>query len=431
MSFSLPLFARASRAGSHLKSTAKERTPMKSVVFYLRWAAIVLAAATAGCTGSVHGPSAESVGKTLQADSGGSANGYIFVDADGTSDPNYSSRTGALSFRARTGDYLIYFPGASNSAGDQYVQGSAQVTARGPDNTRCYLAEFPQQEIGSPAEVTIEVLCNAPDGTPSDSAFEATFLRRTDLAGVEGGYLMTFETDGYWLPWTISQDSATDAPFMFPMGAHWNSTGQDIILQKYGVGVYLAIFQGQSYSGGTAQVTAFDILRQGHYCEVEGWWPDGADQDVWVGCFDTQGNFADTGFSLVATSGSPVDTAAYTYAWADDPTAPSSYVPDTWYQAGFLRGDCTVPTSGPVTIEPLNWQPGSYLVNFPSMTSLAAHHSAVTVSAYGSSGEYCKIVGWGSGSTSSYATVECYDYTGQPAPAYFTIAYSVDEIIVC
>jgi hypothetical protein len=372
--------------------------------------------------GARQSSSEEPVASIHQADVGNSAWGYASVSAAGTVDPHYSS-PGTTVTRDLLGFYTVTFPNLNDGEGAAIDQGSLQVSARGWDNTRCVLGSSGDGFFNDPNDLFFEVFCAAPDGTPRDAPFVVTFVRRTDVRNVEGGYVQTYP----WFDAEFPQETFAATGSGLPGGSHWNSTGEDIVVQHYDPGVYMATFRGQDYLGGTAEVTGFDSGEQGAYCELAGWWPDGADQDVWVYCFDRHGNFADAAFDLRATTGNPTIAGAYTYAWADDPTPTSSYVPDTTYQAGFDGCNRTAP----MTIEPFGSQPGSYLAHFPSMDTFAGWGAVPMVSAYGGSGEYCKIGTWGASAGSAYTTVYCFDYTGQPAPAYFTIAYTVDEIRVC
>jgi hypothetical protein len=319
------------------------------------------------------------------------------------------------------------------------VQGSVQVTARGADNTRCQASAEPSGAFDNvPTDMIFYVQCVAPDGTPRDAPFVATFLRRTDVFGLEGGYVganpdfgfpQTFSATGEGAGWPAFAGAvgAAEHDFLMP---HWNSTGGGITVQQYGPGVYEALFEGQDSAGGTAEVMAIDQNRDGHHCELSswyGWYWDYGNQDVWVYCFDARGEPDDVPFDLRWTMTNPTIAGGYAYAFADNAYATSSYVPILQYQFGF---DGCNPTP-PVTIEPYGLQPGGYVVHFPGLDTLAAHGGVPMVSAMGQSGEYCKIGSWGASEGSAYVGVQCFDYTGQPTPANFTIAYMVDRLMVC
>jgi hypothetical protein len=374
------------------------------------------------------GTGAEPVASVHQADVGNSAWGYATVSADGIVDPNYSSpgtiaergtvwRDGVTSIE--TGNYVVRIPNVSTGIIDDSIQGSVQVTARGTDNTRCQAFFGPQGNSPNPIFFTVQ--CVAPDGTPRDAPFVATFLRRTDFTGTEGGYI---EVDPSW---GFPQDFSPTAGATPYWTTHWNSTGEDIIVQQDSPGVYEVVFEGQDSFGGTAEVTALDFNLDGHYCEVSGWWWDNGNQDVWVYCFNALGEYDDSQFDLRWTQANPTMAGGYAYAYADNATPTSGYVPNLQYQSGFDGCNWTAP----VTIEPYGPQPGGYLVHFPSLDTVAARGAVPMVSAQGGSGEYCKIGSWGAGQGSAYATVHCFDYTGQPTPAWFTIAYVVDRLLVC
>ncbi len=81
---------------------------------------------------------------------------------------------------------------------------------------------------------------------------------------------------------------------------------------------------------------------------------------------------------------------------------------------------------------PFTTDPGGYRVTFPLMYSFAGTQGNVSVDSYGTNGEYCKIGGFGaSGTSAAYASVYCFDYTGQRVASYFTIDYSLFQTIAC
>ena len=67
----------------------------------------------------------------------------------------------------------------------------------------------------------------------------------------------------------------------------WNSTGASNTIQRSGVGTYTVVFPGQTFVGGTAEVTAYGAGSG--YCKVQNWYSDGVNQNVVVRCFSTSG----------------------------------------------------------------------------------------------------------------------------------------------
>jgi hypothetical protein len=378
------------------------------------------------------GTGEEPVASQRHAEIGNLTWGYARVSAAGTADANYSS-PGVSAAQYDTGAYVVTMANLANSDPNG-IQGSVQVAALGTDNTRCQasseasgaFASSPSDNV--PTDVMFNVQCVAPDGTPRDAPFAATFVRRTDVTGIEGGYVGLDPAWGFplWFSANGNGDNWTDG--LDYVAAHWNSTGGLITVQQYGAGVYEVVFAGQNADvGGTAEVTAIDSNRDGHYCELVDWYSDGSDQHVDVYCFDARGDTDDSPFNLRWTIANPTLAGGYGYAYADNATPASIYVPDLQYQRGF-DGCNSTPA---VTIEPFGPQPGGYLVHFPGLDSYAALNTVPMVSAQGGAGEYCNIGSWGAGHGSAYTTVYCFDYTGQPSASYFTIAYMMDRLLVC
>lgn len=387
-----------------------------------------LLVATGGCTQAVDDVSNESPGKVALADTGpGSATGYAFVNANGTISSNSTSSWGSPPVKAEvahvfTGIYDVIFNNEGTSVPYQ-AQGVAQVAAYGGDNTICKMGGAPFDGDPAPQNVWVTVICMRPDGTPVNAPFIVTYNRRSALSGIEGGYLsLKF---GPTVSRVFSESDPRDSEV-----AKWNSTGQDIILDRYGAGDYLITFKGQNYVGGIAQVTGGSGTHPDR-CEIGGWGVSNGDQVAWVVCTDTSGNYVDSSFSLSVTRGNPILTPSYSYAFADQPNATGTYIPDLTYQKGVQGGgQCQNTVTTPISITPRST--GVYDVNFPQMYSFAGQQAAASVTAAGISGEYCNIGAKGSAPNgAAYVRVRCYDRFGTPAPALFTIAYVLDVGIIC
>ena len=66
------------------------------------------------------------------------------------------------------------------------------------------------------------------------------------------------------------------------------------------------------------------------------------------------------------------------------------------------------------------------------MPKISPVGSNVKVSAYGSGGETCKVVGWwGNSPTGTQVNVTCFDPSGNPADAYFDLVYASRSYIIC
>jgi hypothetical protein len=117
-----------------------------------------------------------------------------------------------------------------------------------------------------------------------------------------------------------------------------------------------------------------------------------------------------------AHAGPPQDIGA-AYVWADEPTS-ASYTPAVSYQ-----WNSTSPTR--VINHVQRTGVGVYLV---FMKNLVGNRGTVSVTAYGESSAYCKVVDWfpvpDGASTSQRIRVHCFDRTGTPVDSRFTVSYA-------
>jgi hypothetical protein len=98
------------------------------------------------------------------------------------------------------------------------------------------------------------------------------------------------------------------------------------------------------------------------------------------------------------------------WVWADDPSASSSYTPDTYYSYNSAGGSITITPYGA----------GEYLVEFGGLYDGSPDN--VQVTAYYTTG-YCEATSWGGGSGTVDAYVQCYNASGSRANNYFTLLY--------
>jgi hypothetical protein len=384
--------------------------------------------ACAGSDCSARQASDDPVGSVEQALSASVA-GFVWAqDTTGDFDPypqySYNSSGGVNHIQQLdTGLYDVHFLGLGHGAGVGW--GNAQVTAYGFGTERCNLAS----EVETPDEVTVRVQCRDLLGNPADTQFTVAYERRPDTPwiGMEGGYVyadsMAPPPPGTWTPISFLQ---------------WDSIGGTVTIDHNAPGDYLVTFPGQDFHGGTVQVTAGDVgygdpAVFGPFCKATSWWVANANQYVYVNCYSPgsdAGPMVDAPFWLTFSRRSPNNIPTYTYAWANQPTA-DSYTPDLTYQHGMVHSECgDTPTSAPVTIS--RWSAGYYTVAFPDMgPSGRSFPTNVQVSGYGFDMNTCKVSGWSGGGTTVYAGVFCFDATGAPADAYFTIAFSSIQALVC
>ena len=292
-----------------------------------------------------------------------------------------------------TGLYRVDFPGLGTEVG-----GNVQVTAYGWGSERCKVSSWGSD--GS--KVSANIACFDSQGIAVDALFTASYLRATGpWPFFNGGYL-----------WADQPTAASYTPYST---YQWNSSGANNTVQRIGVGSYYATFPGITVNGGTVEVTAYGPGSE--YCKVSSW----GSNVVYVNCFNSSGQAADTRFTLSFTDQSPHGTPSYAYAWADQPTA-ASYTPSTYYQKTFKS--CYSP--GPVTIQ-RTWT-GRYTASIPNFI---IDNSGVKVTAYGWGPETCKAASWGASNSATQVNIVCFDAAGNPVDTYFTFDYSNSDTTIC
>jgi hypothetical protein len=174
-----------------------------------------------------------------------------------------------------------------------------------------------------------------------------------------------------------------------------------------GVGANETFYSPSPAIGGNVQVTAWEIggLEIHPRCEIENWGAIfGPDVSVNVRCHAPGGAPIDTNFDVFFWRQQSGDVGGY--VWAGYPTTPGPYAADSawsWSSTGAAN------TVARRTL-------GQYDVAMPGLLSRAG----VITTAYGSDGEYCNVAGWGSGSIA----VHCFDATGNPADARFSLMFA-------
>ena len=112
-----------------------------------------------------------------------------------------------------------------------------------------------------------------------------------------------------------------------------------------------------------------------------------------------------------------LESNRYANIWANQPSVAlnTPYTPSTTYSVNAAGGDNTVTRSGV----------GTYSVVLGKLAKAGSslNRENFFVTAYGSSGEYCRIGSWGDVNTVDMTvSVFCFDITGAPANSYFDLA---------
>jgi hypothetical protein len=317
-------------------------------------------------------------------------NGYAYTSANWTGNANHSIA------QLGTGQYRVDFTGVGDEIG-----GNVQVTAYGWGSERCKVGGWGPNGAAMSAWIN----CHDVAGQPVDTQFTASYHRRGLPVGSDvGGYV-----------WADQPGAASYAPSKY---YSYNSSGQQNTITRYSTGSYYVAFPGVSVNGGMAEVTAYGSGSE--HCSI-GWW---SGNGVQVNCYANGGVPADSMFTLNFTDQNPIATPSYQYVWASDPWS-SSYTPDLSYQKGAIAS-CQ-PDAGTVTIQ--RFGTGYYVADFPKMDPMGSN---VKATAYGWSGETCKVGSWyGNGGTGTQVYVMCFDPSGNPVDAYFDLAYASRTYIIC
>jgi hypothetical protein len=281
--------------------------------------------------------------------------------------------------------YQVRFGGLASSGG------SVHVTAYGPPSSHCKVGSwYPDGD-----DLLVNVRCFNAAGAPVDAQYTAMF--QAPIAG-DGplGYV-----------WANDPAAATYTP---AGTSQFNSTGPSNAIDRLGAGFYEVTFPGLADTGGTVMVTAYGTTS--HRCNLAGWSPSGADQSVFVSCFDSAGAASDTRFVATFVHDNGLTPAAdrWAYVWANEP-ASGSYTPDAAYQLSSLPGSASIVRSGV----------GVYAVTLPGHAGPDGTH--VQVSSYGTIGRHCNVSSWGSSGADMVVNVRCFDSAGAPVDAAFALSF--------
>ncbi|MGX7824883.1 hypothetical protein ACTG9Q_07305 [Actinokineospora sp. 24-640] len=294
--------------------------------------------------------------------------------------------------RSGTGVYAVRFTGLGVTGG------VAHATAYGAGTGQCKVGSWHP----SAGDQLVTVRCFTLAGVPVDSMFTASYTNRTtwrgfDGAAVPGAYLWAGEpTSANYTPSAVYQ---------------YNSSGAVNTVSRTGTGTYRVYLPGigHSVTGGHPLVTAYGSGSERCKVVSHGWTTPSSTIQVNVRCFTTAGAPTDARFTLTFTDRTNVlglEGRQSAYALAHDETA-ASYTPAASYLHVTQGGTATATRVGV----------GVYVLN-PTGVNLGA--GSVHTSASGWDGEFCKVIGWGTGGV----TVRCYDNAGALTDTPYTLSFT-------
>lgn len=190
---------------------------------------------------------------------------------------------------------------------------------------------------------------------------------------------------------TLSSHSSVGAPIRVEFVGTGASLGQ-----------YTVSMKQLGMPAGNVQVVATGSSPT--RCKVMGWWPNNGHETINVACHDATGAQAASPFVVIFNNGASGQQGAHLYY--DGTSVWSTY---SWNGMG---GTNAVNRTGV----------GQYSVSF---SGFATANTAVHVTAYGSSAQYCNVQGWGVG----LVNVACYGANGAPTDSPFSFMISTGATI--
>ncbi|MEZ5402690.1 MAG: BACON domain-containing protein [Bryobacteraceae bacterium] len=186
-----------------------------------------------------------------------------------------------------TGSYRVEFDGVGGLPGNL---GSGLATAFGNGPERCKAISW-----AGPAPMKVEVRCFAPNGSPADSAFVASYF--TDVAfgmpaaGANGAYVLADQ------PQSVSYVPVAQKAV--------NTSGGPVAVSRSGSGIYSVRIDGvKATSSTTVQVRSTG--PGGGYCSALPWQAaPGTGVTAGVRCHDAAGQPADSTFALTYVADGP------------------------------------------------------------------------------------------------------------------------------
>jgi hypothetical protein len=143
------------------------------------------------------------------------------------------------------------------------------------------------------------------------------------------------------------------------------------------------------------------------HCSIESYWSGVA---VYIRCFNASGGDADSLFSLHFTSSAPRAGMIGGHAYINGPTsAPLAYQYNQHWVSCF--------TTPPIAVS------GFQNVYYPDTASSISTPTMSLSTAYGGTGNYCKVGGWWPQATGFSVNTQCFTPAGIPVTSPFTSSF--------
>ena len=187
--------------------------------------------------------------------------------------------------------------------------------------------------------------------------------------------------------------------------------GPNVTVTPGVVGEVLVRFPSIGGPGGVVHVTAVSTIPQ--WCQVEKWFPSGADEIAVVRCYKYGGAPAFTPFSIVyeASSGMVPPPAAFGYVYWDGTTVATQF-------NSALAVNSVSPTST-----------GVWTVTLPGLGSSGLAGNIQVTAVNSSVPARCKVSGWAPTAAAQKIQVRCHNATSVPLDTGWTLTYHRERAI--
>jgi hypothetical protein len=286
------------------------------------------------------------------------------------------------------GRYEVSMPGLANDTS------AVAVTAMSPMARRCVVAGW----FTNGSEELIDVDCFKPNGEAVDTPFILSFM-------VAGTQSTPPSRPGFGFGWA-NQPTTSDYQPTRRFNSH---TGASNSVDRFGPGHYQATFNALGSTGGNVQVTA--VSSSAATCQSS-WAQSNLRMEAAVQCRRTGTSTIDTQFDIIVTDRLGLKGQGGTnvaYLTADRPSATSTYVASA---ARRYASPQITPTIKRTRI-------GVYIVTLKGMPL----GGAALVTPLAGTATICTIGSIATASAPQRIGVRCFDRTGHPKDAKFSLSY--------
>lgn len=332
------------------------------------------------------------------------ANGSLGVGA-----MHNSTGASVTSSRTSAGVYKVNFFGASSAGGNAFA------TSFGATNVRCKASALAP---GSNYE-EVTVRCHAPSGVPTDASFFLAFtssMTNWPNAPTTAAFA------------TVAANASNFSMVQGPNG--YNSAGEIITVEHSMVGRYAVNVHALNSAGGYLALNAMG--NNANFCKASGYQRRGTNTYIYVNCYATNGQFADTPFSLLYSENAAFmfdDYAGGGVALDNPSTSIGSVSTPLAHQSwdGCLNSTSSVTRTGTGTYRVVHNALRPVLTSYPN-TVYGLNTTALGAGPHGDDGFYCNIAAVYARGNGIATEVRCFDPSGAPVNGEFIEIFSMSNV---